>query len=103
LVPFRVRAFSSQFREKGFRYVEMSEQQQAELEDQDPQAESVDYDAGDIDRYLFNRDTTRFIWRTLMEEGIREATGSHVGKTIVFARNHLHAVHLAQVFSEMYP
>ncbi|MBK6580225.1 MAG: DEAD/DEAH box helicase family protein [Sandaracinaceae bacterium] len=39
----------------------------------------------------------------LMDEGIREATGSHVGKTIVFARSHLHAVHLAEVFSELYP
>ena len=38
-----------------------------------------------------------------MEEGIREATGSRVGKTIVFARNHVHAVHLAELFSEMYP
>ena len=38
-----------------------------------------------------------------MEGGIREATGQHVGKTIVFARNHLHAVHLAEVFSELYP
>ena len=38
-----------------------------------------------------------------MDEGIREATGSHVGKTIVFARSHLHAVHLAEVFTEMYP
>ena len=38
-----------------------------------------------------------------MEKGIREATGSHVGKTIVFARNHIHAVHLSEVFGEMYP
>jgi type I restriction enzyme R subunit len=38
-----------------------------------------------------------------MEEGIREGTGSHVGKTIVFARNHLHAIHLAELFAEMYP
>lgn len=38
-----------------------------------------------------------------MEEGLRESTGSHVGKTIVFARNHLHALHLADVFTELYP
>jgi type I restriction enzyme R subunit len=103
LVPFRVRSFSSQFREQGMRYGQMSESQRAELEDQDPGAQQVDYDAGDMDRYVFNRDTTRFIWRSLMDEGIREATGSHVGKTIVFARNHDHAAHLADVFSEMYP
>jgi type I restriction enzyme R subunit len=103
LVPFRVRAFSSQFREKGLRYAQMSAEQREQLEDQDPAAQQVDYDAEDIDREVFNKDTTRFIWRSLMEEGIREATGSHVGKTIVFARNHLHAVHLSEVFAEMYP
>lgn len=103
LVPFRVRSFSSQFREQGLRYAAMNAEQRDQLEDQDPAAQQVDYDAEDIDKYVFNRDTTRFIWRSLMEEGIREATSSHVGKTIVFARNHLHAVHLAEVFSEMYP
>src|SRR5439155_19539163 len=51
----------------------------------------------------FNKDRTRFSWRSLMEEAIREATSSHVGKTIVFARNHIHAMHRAEVFSEMYP
>jgi type I restriction enzyme R subunit len=103
LVPFRVRSFKSQFRESGFRYKQMSQEQQAELEDQDPQADQVDYEATDLDKYVFNKDTTRNIWHSLMEEGIRELTGSHVGKTIVFARGHDHAVHLADVFSEMYP
>jgi type I restriction enzyme R subunit len=103
LVPFRVRSFTSQFRTRGIRYADMSEMQREQLEDQDPGAPAVDYDAEDIDKYVFNKDTTRFIWRSLMEEGIREGTGNHVGKTIVFARGHSHAVHLAEIFSEMYP
>ena len=103
LAPFRVRAFSSQFREKGLRYSQMSPAQRDQLEDQDLAAQQVEYDAEDIDKQVFNKDTTRFIWRSLVEEGIREATGSHVGKTIVFARNHIHAVHLSELFSEMYP
>lgn len=103
LARFRVRAFSSQFREKGLRYTQLSPDQREQLEDQDPGAQQVDYAAEDIDKHVFNRDTTRFIWRSLMEEGIREATRSHVGKTIVFARSHVHAEHLAEVFTEMYP
>ena len=103
LVPFRVVQVSTKFSREGFRYAQMSEQQRTELEDQDPQAEAVDYDSGDLDKHFFNKDTTRAIWRSLMDGGIREATGQHVGKTIVFARNHLHAVHLAEVFSELYP
>lgn len=103
LVPFRVMAVSTKFSRDGFRYSQMTREQQSELEDQDPQAQQVDYDSEDLDKYFFNRDTTRAIWRSLMENGIREATGSHVGKSIVFARSHLHAVHLADVFSEIYP
>ncbi|MCB1552879.1 MAG: DEAD/DEAH box helicase family protein [Xanthomonadales bacterium] len=103
LVPFRVRAFSSQFREQGLRYTQMSETQQAELEDQDPNAEQVDYTAEEIDKKAFNKDTTRYIWARLISEGIRDTTDSRVGKTIVFARNHRHAVHLEQVFAETYP
>ena len=103
LVPFRVVTVSTPFSRDGFRYKDMSPEQQAELEEQEPNAQSVDYDPDHMDRYFFNRDTTRAIWRSLMDGGIREATGSHVGKTIVFARNHLHAEHLADVFQEMYP
>src|SRR4029079_12329732 len=44
LVPFRVVAVSTQFSRDGFRYSQMSEAQRAELEDQDPQAQQVDYD-----------------------------------------------------------
>ena len=103
LVPFRVMEVSTQFSRDGFRWATMTPEQQEELEDQEPQAEQIDYDRTDLDKYFFNRDTTRSIWRSLMEDGIREATGSHVGKTIVFARSHAHAEHLADVFSEMYP
>jgi type I restriction enzyme R subunit len=103
LVPFRVMTVSTKFSREGFRYADMTPEQQAQLEDQDPLAEQVDYDSGDLDKHFFNRDTTALIWRSLMENGIREATGSHVGKTIVFARGHSHAEHLASVFIEIYP
>lgn len=103
LVPFRVMQVSTKFSRDGFRYSQMSAEQRDQLEDQDPQAQAVDYDSEDLDRDFFNKDTTRAIWRSLMEGGIREATGQHVGKTIVFARKHLHAVYLAEVFSELYP
>ena len=103
LVPFRVMAVSTQFSRSGFRYTQMSLEQQTQLEDQEPRAEQVDYESQDLDKHFFNRDTTRLIWRSLMENGIRETTGSHVGKTIVFARSHVHAVYLAEVFSEIYP
>ncbi len=103
LVPFRVRKFTSKFREGGFKYSEMSGAQRAELEEQEDTPEDVEYDAGQLDREVFNKDTSRIVLRSLMDEGIRDATGSRLGKTILFAKSHLHAVHLAGLFDEMYP
>ena len=38
-----------------------------------------------------------------MENGIRDSSGSNPGKTIIFARNHNHALLLQELFEEMYP
>src|SRR5262249_55956920 len=38
-----------------------------------------------------------------MERGIRDASGSRPGKSILFARSHRHAEHLQKVFDELYP
>src|SRR3546814_15125398 len=52
---------------------------------------------------IYNKDTNRAILRNLMENGLRDSTGQLPGKTIIFARNHQHAVLLRQMFDEMYP
>ena len=38
-----------------------------------------------------------------MENGIRQADGQTLGKTIIFARNHDHAILLSQRFDKLYP
>ena len=103
LVPFRVREVSSEFREKGIKYRELSAGQREELEEREEAPETVDHEAHELDRSVFNKGSTRIILQTLMEEGIRNETGSHVGKTIIFAVSHKHALHLAEVFDELYP
>lgn len=45
-------------------------------------------------------DTNRAILRNLMEHGQRDAEGATVGKTIIFARSHAHAVLLQELFEE---
>ncbi|MGH7285007.1 MAG: DEAD/DEAH box helicase family protein [Polyangiaceae bacterium] len=103
LVPFRVREFESKFRTDGFKYSEMSPEQRRELEDQEADPTTVEHEASALDRDVFNIDTSRTVLRSLMEEGIRDETGMQLGKTIVFARNHNHAVHLEKVFNDLYP
>jgi type I restriction enzyme R subunit len=81
----------------------MNEEQKRQLSTQIEKAEDVEYRPEQLDRDVFVTGTTHAVLELLMEEGIREATGSRIGKTIVFARNHDHAVHLAEEFSKLYP
>ena len=103
LVPFEVETHTTPFLREGIRYSQMNRDQQIQLEADDPEPTLVEYDREAVDRRVFNKDTNRLILRNLMERGIRDATGSRVGKSIIFARDHNHAVLLQTLFDEMYP
>ena len=103
LVPYEVYTHTTEFLREGIKYAQLSEAQKEELEDADEQPELFQYDAQELDKKIFNRDTNREIIRNLMENGIRDAAGQLLGKTIIFARNHNHALLLASVFDELYP
>jgi len=103
LVPFEVFTYQTQFLRRGIKYDELSEAQRAELEEQGENPTVINFEARDVDKNIFNRDTNRHIIHNLMENGIRDASGQQVGKSIMFARNHEHAILLRKVFDEMYP
>lgn len=103
LVPFEVYSHTTEFLRKGIKYNQLSKEQKEQLENDEADAPSIAYDDTDVDRTVFNKDTNRAILRNLMENGLRDASGSHPGKSIIFARNHNHAVFLAGMFDEMYP
>jgi type I restriction enzyme R subunit len=103
LVPFEVETHTTPFLRQGIRYSQMNRDQQLQLEADDPEPTLVEYDREAVDRRVFNKDTNRLILRNLMERGIRDAAGSRVGKSIIFARDHNHAVLLQTLFDEMYP
>lgn len=103
LTPYEVYSHTTAFLRSGIKYSQLTKEQIEQLEDDGEEPESFNYDAPEIDRQIFNKETNRAILRNLMENGIRETSGQHVGKSIIFARNHLHAVLLAQLFDEMYP
>ena len=103
LVPFRVQVHTTQFLREGMKYREMSAEQRRQLDESEDDPTSIDYDREQVDRQIFNKDTNRAILRNLMEHGIRDATGTNPGKTIIFARNHNHALVLQELFDQMYP
>ena len=103
LVPFKVKTVTTEFTRTGIKYSEMTAQQQQQLEEDETDPDAVNFDASQIDKKVFNLDTIRIVLQNLMDHGIREATGSHVGKSIVFARSHEHALQLQKQFVKLYP
>lgn len=102
LANFRVLRHTTKFLRQGIKYAEMSEEQRASVDADDVPGDLVDFDAEQVDKQIFNADTTRKIWSELMDHGIRDAVEMRPGKTLVFARNHRHAMHLEDVFHKTY-
>lgn len=103
LVPYKVKALTTDFTRKGMKYSEMSDEQKQQLEADEADPESVDYEPKEIDKKVFNLDTNRIVLENLMTGGIKDATGSYVGKSIIFARSHDHAIILQKQFFKLYP
>ena len=103
LVPFEVITHTTPFLRRGIKYSEMSEVQRQQLEEDEAVPAAVEFEQAHVDKAIFNKDTNRVILRNLMETGIRDATGTRVGKSIIFARNHNHAILMQNLFDEIYP
>jgi type I restriction enzyme, R subunit len=103
LAHFTAISHTTMFLREGIHYTDLTDEQKRQLEEQVEDASLVNYTREAVDKSVFNKDTDRKILRNLMESGLREATGQHVGKTILFARDHNHAVQLQRLFEEMYP
>lgn len=103
LVPFEVITLDTPFLRKGIKYSQMSAAQQQQLEEDEAMPSAIEYEQAAVDKAVFNKPTNQIIIRNLMESGIRDATGTRVGKSIIFARNHNHAILLQNLFDEMYP
>ena len=103
LTPFEVYEHTTQFLREGITLDVLSAEQIEQLEEQGEDPAQYDFSSEQIDKIIYNKDTNRAILRNLMENGVKDATGQVPGKTIIFARNHQHAMLLRQLFDEMYP
>ena len=103
LTPFEVFEHTTQFLREGIRLDILTKEQILQLEEQGEDPAQYDFSSEQIDKIIYNKDTNRAILRNLMENGLRDATGQVPGKSIIFARNHQHAVLMRQMFDEMYP
>ena len=114
LVTYRVINRKSDILSDGIKYDELSEYEKEQL-DKVYEYENEKYSSNllntgrrdinpkEIYSYLFNDDTVDKVLQDLMKNGIKINGGEEIGKTIIFAYNHKHAVQIVARFNLLYP
>lgn len=106
LVPSQAVSVPLKFQREGMHYDQMTDDEKErwdaiEWEEDGSVPRSVEPEA--LNRWLFNQDTVDKVLEHLMTRGQKVADGDRLGKTIVFAKNHDHAVFIAKRFDANYP
>ncbi len=107
LVPPKAMSIPLKFVRDGIHYHDLSDTEKRQYEDkfgdptQDEAPDEIDSQA--INKWLFNTDTVDKVLNQLMTQGIKVQGGDKLGKTIVFAKNHLHAIFIEERFNKNYP
>lgn len=100
LRPKKIDATTS-FLRRGIRWSNLSEEQRKLLEEDGLDENQIDFDREQLEEFVTNEDTNRFILENLMNNGIK--VGETIGKSIIFAKNKRHAKLLMELFDDMYP
>lgn len=105
LNPFRVKEFTTEFLRDGIHYKDLTPEQREQLEEDlgAEEAQNVHFKGKEIGKKIFSASTDCQILENLMTNGIKDATQSLVGKTIIFAQSQEHAEHLESMFVKLYP
>ena len=109
LVPPRVQQVDLKYPRDGIKYDELSDDEKEQWENLD-WGDNVDeyglptqVNATAINNWLFNKDTADKVLQHLMEHGHKVDGGDRLAKTIIFARNHEHAVFIEKQFNHHLP
>jgi type I restriction enzyme R subunit len=107
LVPFRAQSVPLKFLREGIKYKDLSdsEKEEYELKFGDPSSSDApeEISSAALNKWLFNTDTVDKVLNHLMSSGIKVQGGDKLGKTIIFAKNHEHAIFIEQRFNKNYP
>ncbi|MEN5053863.1 DEAD/DEAH box helicase family protein [Sphingobacterium kitahiroshimense] len=110
LVPPRSYSVPVHMVRDGVKYKDLSDQDKEELEEKlgltevsDEELQEFEIGSSQINSFLFNEGTVDLVLDHLMNDGLKVASGDKLGKTIIFARNHRHAVYIEERFNKNYP
>ncbi len=107
LVPPKAISVPVKFIREGIKYHELSNREKEEYEEKfgDPTTGEApeEISSSALNSWLFNTDTVDQVLNHLMTNGIKVKGGDELGKTIIFAKNHDHAVFIEERFNKNYP
>jgi len=106
LVPPKGIKVPLKFPREGVKYDELGAEEKQAYEKDFLEATGTvpdEVDSSAINTWLFNKDTVNKVLQLLMEKGLKIEGGDRLGKTIIFAKNHSHAVFIEKCFDELYP
>lgn len=113
LVNFAVLNRTSKHLREGIKYKSLTDAQKTQLEDiwkyeaaqsgNDSDPTPRDIRSSEILKYIYNQKTIDLVLEDLMTTGLMVNGGDTIGKTIIFAHNHEHAVKIVERFQNQYP
>jgi type I restriction enzyme R subunit len=109
LVPPKAFKIPLKFPRKGVKYSELSERDKLRFEElfgikgDDDETGIPEISRSKVNSFLFNEDTVDKVLDYLMTNGQKIESGDKLGKTIIFAKNHQHAIFIEERFNKNYP
>lgn len=106
LVPYKAKQYDLGFVSRGIQYDELTPEEKIRYEEtfRDESGEiPSSINASAINSWLFNEDTVDKVLEALIADGVKVEGGDKLGKTIIFAKNHSHALFIQERFNKLYP
>jgi type I restriction enzyme R subunit len=107
LVPPKAISVPVKFQRQGITYKDLSAEEKLKYEElfADPITGQVpdNINKSALNKWLFNTGTVDKVIGHLMKHGIKVAGGDRLGKTIIFAASHKHALFIEERFHKQYP
>jgi type I restriction enzyme R subunit len=110
LVPPKAIKVPLKFPRQGVKYSELSEEDKEKYDElfgihneDDDEKGLPEIGKSQINSFLFNDNTVDTVLDFLMQNGQKIDGGDKLGKTIIFAKNHSHAVFIEKRFNKNYP
>ena len=102
LVPYHTIETEMKFLTDGIRYDDLTEEEKDAFEETFEEGVR-EIGSEELNKFLFNSNTVDQVLRDLMEKGLKVEGGDKLGKTIIFAKNKMHAEFIIERFNILYP